>query len=302
MKLNTVRILQAFSLFKDKVNLFYLVAFLPLLLILYYDFWILVVAFYGFLFLLLKSQKLHAVKEAKVFQRIFGLLVIIGSFFIYYALVLIVPSAVFYGTANYIVFLFGLFLVFFDLSALKEAFTPLFFIAAATSSYFVAELLKPFFSPFLSDIAYLIANILRVLGINASVYHASSIPILRFISLSGNFVATSFIYECIGVFSVLVFSIILVIVLFEDPSGLRVRLLASVIGVLGTFALNIIRVTIIFLTDYFYGAEAGATVHYVIGYGLFSAWIVFFLYIYSKRQSVYRRMQSLWRKSDLRDV
>jgi exosortase/archaeosortase family protein len=141
-----------------------------------------------------------------------------------------------------------------------------------------------------------------VLGINASVYHASSIPILRFISLSGNFVATSFIYECIGVFSVLVFSIILVIVLFEDPSGLRVRLLASVIGVLGTFALNIIRVTIIFLTDYFYGAEAGATVHYVIGYGLFSAWIVFFLYIYSKRQSVYRRMQSLWRKSDLRDV
>jgi len=302
MKLDTWLFPKVVSSLKDKVNLFYLLASAPLLLILYYDAWILVVAFYGFIFLLLKSQKLRSFKEAIFFQRIFGLVAIIGSFFVYYSLVSVVPGTAFYGSANYIVFLFGLFLVFFDLSALKEAFTPLFFIAAATSSSLVAVWLKPYFSPYLDDIAYLIVNVLRVLGVNADLSYSSSIPVLEFTSLPGNFVVTSLAYECLGVFSALVFSIILVIVLVEDPSDWKVKLLASIIGVIGTFALNIVRVTIILLTDYFYGAEAGATVHYIIGYALFSAWLVFFLILYSKRETIKVKIQSFWQKSNLPKV
>jgi len=271
------------------------------LLILYYNLWSLVIALYGFIFLLLKSDKLRSIKEAKIFQEFFGLIITVSSFFIYYALVLVFPQAGFYGTANYIVFLFGLFLVFFNLSALKEAFTPLFFIAAATASSLVAAWLSPYFSPYLDDIAALIVNILRGLGVNAYL-HYSSVPIIGFTSLSGRLVITAFVYECIGVFSALVFSIILVIVLVEDPSGWKVKLLASVIGVLGTFALNIIRVTLILLTDYFYGAEAGATVHYIIGYSLFSTWLVFFLYVYSKRKTIQVKIQSFRRKSNLPKV
>jgi len=78
--------------------------------------------------------------------------------------------------------------------------------------------------------------------------------------------------------------------------------LASVIGVLGTFTLNIVRITIILLTDYFYGAEAGANVHYILGYALFSAWLVFFLYVYSKRKAIQVKIQSLLQKSNLPKV
>jgi exosortase/archaeosortase family protein len=299
MKTTAPQASRVLSFLRDRINVFYFLAFIPFFLILYYNAWVLIIAFYGFFFLLLKDQKLRSAKEPKRLQKILGLIVAIGSFFTYYALILVIPRVAFYGGANYIVFLFGLFLVFFDSSALKEAFTPIFFIATATSSSLVAAWLKPYFSPYLSPMAYQIVNILNVLGVHASLYDSGSAPILSFSSLSGSLVLASFVYECIGVYSALVFSIVLVIVLFEDPSGLKVRLSACVIGVLGTFVLNIVRITVIFLTDFFYGAEAGATVHYVIGYALFSAWLVFFLYVYYKRKNIRVKIQSLWRKSSL---
>lgn len=282
---------------KNKANLFYLLSFIPLLLISYYDLWILVIAFYGFIFLLLKSQSLQFTKSPGLLQRILGVILIVSSFLLYYALIQVIPTASYYGVQNYIVFILGLFLTFFNTSALKEAFTPLFFMAAATSSSVAADWLKPYISPYLDNIAYIIVNILNTLGVNASVSHSSSVPDIAFWSASRSYIYTSFAYECVGVFSALVFSIILIIVLFEDPSSWKIRLAASIIGVVGTFTLNIGRVTIILLTDYFYGTEAGANVHYVIGYGLFSAWLILFLYVYSKREAIQKRLHLPWKKS-----
>jgi exosortase/archaeosortase family protein len=299
MKLKTLGFAQILLFLKEKVNLFYILAVAPIFLILYYNGWILGIAFYGFLFLFLKNQKLQSAKEPRYAQRVLGFIVIISSFLVYYALVLVIPTAGFYGAQNYIVYLFGLFLIFFDWSALREAFTPLFFITAATGSSFVADLLEPILSPHLGDIANIIVKTLSALGINASISYDSNLPTISFRSLSGNFIAATFAYGCIGVFSALVFSIILVVVLFEDPSSWKVRILASIIAVSGTFALNIVRVTGIFLTDYFYGAEAGATVHYVIGYAFFSAWLIVFLYVYSKRKTIQVKIQSLSRKPNL---
>jgi phosphotransferase system glucose/maltose/N-acetylglucosamine-specific IIC component len=39
----------------------------------------------------------------------------------------------------------------------------------------------------------------------------------------------------------------------------------------------------IFVTDYFYGYEAGAQVHYFIGYAIFITWISIFFYAFSKK-------------------
>jgi len=302
MKSLASRFSKNFSSPKSKLNLFYFLAFAPLLLIAYYDIWILIVSFYGFVLFLLKSEKLQPAKEARTPQKIIGLAFIIGSFFLYYVLVLAFPKAAYYGGANYIAFLLGLFLTFFDLSGLKEAFSPIFFVAAATSSSLIAEQLEPYFSPYIDEMAYLIVNILRTLGINAYIYNSSNAPIISFTSLSGNLVLASFVYECIGVFSVIVFSILLATVLFEDPSSWTTRSLAVAMGILGTFAMNIIRVTIIFLTDYFYGAEAGATVHYIIGYALFSTWLVFFLYVYSKRDTVQTNIKSFLNRQNYQEA
>jgi exosortase/archaeosortase family protein len=156
--------------------------------------------------------------------------------------------------------------------------------------------LKPFLSPYANDFAHIIMNILRTLGIDANIYYLGTTPIITLPSLSGRVVQGAFVYGCMGVYSVLVFSILLVVILFEDPSSLKVKLSYSIVGLLGTFALNILRITIIVLADYFYGAAVGATVHYVIGYALFSTWLAIFFYVFSKRQVISGKFQSIWQK------
>lgn len=296
MNLNKTRLPRVLSLLRNRANLFYILAFAPLLLIFYYYPFSVIIPFYGFLLLFLKSQKLFDVKEANSIQKILGSIVMVGSFFVYYGVVLVFPGASFYTAANYVVYLLSIFLIFFDFSALKETFAPLFLIVAATSSSFIAAWLKPFLSPFANDFAHIVVNILRAVGVDANIYYLGNTPILDFPSLSGKMVSGAFVYECIGVYSALVFSIILVVILFEDPSDLKVKVAYSIAGVFCTFALNILRVTVIFLTDYFYGAEVGGFVHYVIGYILFTAWLVFFLYAYSKRKTVQAKITSFWQR------
>lgn len=296
MKQSKAQLTSLHSLLSNKVNVFFVFAFLPLLIIFYYNPFSVVIPLYGFLLFLIKSQKLRDLKEANFIQKIFGLIVAVGSFFVYYVVVVIFPNVAFYEAANYVVYLFGLFLIFFEFSALKEAFAPLFLIVAATSSAFIAVWLKPFLSPFANDFANIIAGVLRALGVNAHIYYLNDTPIITFSSLSGNMVSGAFVYECIGVYSALVFSIILIVILFEDPSGLKVKTAYSIAGFLGTFALNIVRVTVIFLADYFYGVEVGASVHYTIGYVLFSVWLAVFFYIYSKRQTLHAKIMSFWKK------
>jgi exosortase/archaeosortase family protein len=285
-----------FSALESKINKFYILAFVPLLLVFFYNPFSAVIPFYGFLLLLLKSQKLEALKEASLTQKILGAIVIVGSFFAYYAVVFVYPETAFYGPANYAVYLLGLFLLFFEFSTLKEAFAPLFLIVAATSSAFMAEWLKPFISPFSNDVALIIVSILRAIGVSASIYYVGDIPVVTFTSLLGKTVSGAFVYECIGVYSALVFSIILIVVLFEDFGSMKGKIAFSIIGLLGTFALNILRVTIIFLADYFYGVEVGGTIHYTIGYALFSVWLACFFLIYSKRQVLHKRFARFWNK------
>jgi len=296
MKLNKTKLLSVLSLRRNRANLFYIFVFAPLLLVFYYSPLSVIIPFYGFLILFLKYQKLLDVKEANSIQKILGSIVAVGSFFVYYGVVLVYPNASFYSVANYAVYLLGLFLIFFEFSALKEAFSPLFLIVATPSSTFIAAWLKPFLSPFVNDFANIIVIILRTLGVDVNISYFSNISILTIPSLPGKVVQMAFVYECIGVYSALVFSIILIVILFEDPSSLKVKLVYSIVGLLGTFASNILRVTTIFLADYFYGAEVGATVHYMIGYALFSTWLASFFYIYSKRQTFHAKITSFWKR------
>jgi len=294
--LGKIRLPRVTSLWESRVNLFLILAFAPLLLIFYYNAFSMIIPFYGFLILFLKLQKLLGFNEANSVQKVLGSIVVVGSFFVYYAVVYVYPGAAFYTAANYAAYLFGLFLFFFEFSALKEAFSPLFLVVAATSSSFIAEWLRYPLSPYANDIAHVILNILRAVGVDASIFYLGKTPIFAIPSLSGKMVYGIFVYECIGAYSALVFSIILVVILFEDPSGLKVKLAYAIVGLLGTFALNILRVTIILVVDYFYGVEVGATVHYIIGYALFSVWLASFFYVFSKRQVLHAKITSFWKK------
>lgn len=282
---------------QNKVRIFLILAFIPLPLLFYYNPLGAIILTYSYLLLLIKQQKLTTFKQAKTWQQILGTATLLASILVYYAIIQFYPEPAFYGAANYALHILALFLIFFETRALKEAFTPLFLIAATTLSSYIAAGLKPYITPFADDIANIVANILRTLGFNANVIGRPELPVITIRSLSGRTVSGTFTYECIGISSALIFAIILVVVLMEDPSPIKTRIIYSVIGLTVTFALNILRVTVIFITDYFYGAEAGATIHYIIGYTLFTIWLVLFLYIYSKRQTIRNKITSIRKKN-----
>lgn len=282
------------SFVRDELNLFYVLAFFPLILMAYFQMeWPfgVVIPIFGFILLTLKKPRLFLSHESGNIQKILGLLLILGSFFVYYALAPFFTSPTIYGSANYAVYIFGLFLVFFDIHSLKEAFTPLFLIVAATSTSSVSRWLEPYFTPYIPQFVSFIAAILRTLGIEATTQ--GSFIVLH--TVSGN-LPMNFIWGCVGVTSMLIFSVILVVVLFEESTSIPTKLLWGFFGILGTFIVNIVRVTIIFVADYFYGSEVGGKIHYTIGYTLFTTWLAIFFFLFSKRQAIHEKIQSVRKK------
>lgn len=267
---------------KRRLNFFYVLAFVPLVLIAYYSVFRVVIPMYGFILLLLKRDKLLSFNEPHLVQRSFGVLVLIFSFFVYYMVVPVFPALVDpYGIPNYVMHLLGLFLIFFNFSALKEAFTPLFLIIAATSGFFLSEILRRPLSPLLIPLFMrIVETTLGILRLPITVNHSSRIMTLH--TWRGS-IPTRFVWGCVGFYSTMAFSVILVVILVEERSPLRAKLLWATIGIIGTNVVNLVRVILIFLTDYAYGAEMGAQVHYFIGYVLFMTWLTLFLLVMSKK-------------------
>jgi len=174
--------------------------------------------------------------------------------------------------------------MFFDTHALKEAFTPLLLIVATTSTSVISELAEPVLSPHaIPNMASLIVTLIRSLGIRTELQFMSY-PIITIYTPKG-LVSAAFIWGCVGFASALIFSIILIVVLFEESCSLRTKIFWSIAGLLGVFLLNIFRIVMIFVTDYFYGYEAGAQIHYFVGYTIFITWTGVFFYTFSRRQA-----------------
>jgi len=94
----------------------------------------------------------------------------------------------------------------------------------------------------------------------------------------------------------LTFAVIIAVVMMEDPSNLRTKLLWSVAGIIGTFIVNIIRVSLIFAVIYYFGYKNWGILHSRIGYVLFIIWLAFFFLIFSKRQAILGKLQTFWRR------
>ena len=277
-----------------RLNLFYVLAFFPLLLVTYsyieWLFWV-VVPVYGFVLLLIKRDSLSLQRRAGGFQRVLGLFFMGGSFFVYYALAPFFESPALYGGVNYAVYLVGLFLVFFEFSALREAFASVFLMIAACSIGIVSRWLEHYFSWYIPHFVSLIVAILNVLGVGATSH--SNVIVLQ--TAEGTLVL-AFVWGCVGVSSMLTFLIILVVTLFEESVRIRTKLLWALGGVLGTFIVNVIRLVIIFVADCFYGSDIGGRMHYFIGYVLFILWLGVFFYMFSKRQVLSEKIRSIWQK------
>lgn len=279
---------------RNRLDLFYLLALVPLPIIAYFNIrsgtFGVIVALYGFLLLYLKKPNLASHPEPNLTQRFLGLIILAGSFFLHYALVPFIPEVAYYGGANYAMYILGLFLAFFTLSALKEAFTPLFLIVASSSISFVSRWLGTYLSSQIPHFVYFIALILKTLGVNAT----ASYPNIVTFHTGTEKIDVPIAWECVGAYSTLIFSTILVIIMFEEQAKMKTKILWSITGIIGTFIINIIRILMIVLAYRYYGYELAWAIHdFIGGYILFFAWLAAFFYMFSKREDISRTIRSL---------
>lgn len=273
-------------------RIFYLLALVPLILMAssYFQYPLgLMIPIYAYIILLLKKNKLFSHPKAGIFQKVFGLTVVIISFFAYFIVSPFFPQAALYGFANYFLYTVGLFLVFFQIRALKEAFSPLFLVVAFLTSSIASDLAKSVFSPFIPQLASFTASILSFLGI-AVTYSALAPNVIVLNTTSGS-IPLMIDWACVGFATVYIFSIILVVIIAEEPSSTKTKVIWSTIGVLGAFSIAMIRLTAIFAGFYFFGSKCGQMIHRYAGYVLLIIWTIIFLYAFSKRNIILQKMR-----------
>jgi len=218
-----------------------------------------------------------------------GLAVLLSSFILCFTLLHFFPFIPLYGiAASYSAYIFGLFLSFFDLLALREAFTPIFIIVAASSISFISIWLELSLSPYIIPLfVSLLGTILNALGVETRIPFPSIIVLN---TVQGD-IAFKIIWGCIGAYGILVFSMIMIIVIFEESGDLKTKMLWAVLGIVGVLVLNVLRVVIILmLARYYTFAAAELLFHPVLGYVLFFPWLGLFVYTFPRRHAILKKI------------
>jgi len=287
------------TIIKSKINFFYLLAFLPLVPIAYY-FYVsgrsilgVLIPSYGFLLLLLKKDQLSLFPDPIELQRFLGIGSVLASFFVFYVMAGFY-SSVFYGVGAvfYTVYVLGLFLVFFSVRALRESVSVFFLVVAGALSFYISEWLEYYMEPLVPYFVNFFVLVLRVLGISVTIRNPTSI----LLNTPKGFVPVAFEAGCIGIHSFLVFSIIAVVTMLEESASRRTKLLWSIGGVIGTFFINTIRVSLIAVVIYYFGYERWGEIHAWIGYALFLLWLMLFFVTFSKREAIRKKILELSQK------
>ena len=294
MKKNVNNVVAALFSPSNRSKIFYILAFVPFVLMFYFsaEFHLAsVVTLYGYIILVIKKPKLFSRPGGSAIQKVFGLVVVLASFFVYYIASPFFPNAVFYGFANYSLYIIGLFLLFFHVKVLKEALSPLFLVGASFLGSFFSDLTKSYFEVYLPNFTSFIASILRTIGI--ATQHPSSDPntITMLYTVQGP-ISLGIGWGCVGFVGVFLFSVILIVIMLEDPSSPKTKVIWSVIGVSGMFFVNLIRIVTIFVGFYFYGYDFDK-VHLYLGYILFITWSVIFFYLFSKRNVISQKIRMI---------
>jgi exosortase/archaeosortase family protein len=282
-------------------TLFYALAFMPLLVIAYYHHFVrglsilgILIPFYGFLLLLLKKDRIISFSRGSGrLSRFAGLALMFMSFLVYYVAAIYASSSLLYAAEGifYSFYVVGLLLIFFNISILRESLSVIFLLVVGGSIYYIGDWLEYPMGPLVPYFVQIMLPVLTFLGIPVIFDNAN--PNLILLNTSKGPVPVAFAAGCIGIQSFLAFSVIIVVTMMEDPANLREKVVWSVGGVIGTFVLNIFRVSLIGVVIYYFGYENWGEIHSWIGYALFLLWLVFFFIVFSNRDAIRSKIDRL---------
>jgi exosortase/archaeosortase family protein len=104
--------------------------------------------------------------------------------------------------------------------------------------------------------------------------------------------------RCSGIHSLTIFIFIFLLMLFEARKRIHWNhktLGVTLIGILGTYLMNLLRITIVLLTFFYGGTDLGESVHNILGYVLLVIWLpIFWLFVLplAEKGRVFRKKKS----------
>lgn len=191
-----------------------------------------------------------------------------------------------YSIGDFSIFLSGLGLVIFGLLGYGSFLLPVCFPLIAVLGFQGYELFlrhqEWLAAPLVPPTVALTLLLLNLAGISA---HSSS-NVIMFTSKFGDPIQLAIVADCTGIWSLGTFTVAMLIVLSSFPQAISKKgALILLIGYVGTYAANILRVFFISLSGYFYGPRGVIeSAHVHIGWIIFSTWMIIFWYIFFTRQ------------------
>ncbi len=187
-----------------------------------------------------------------------------------------------YSIAEFSIFLSGVTLILFAYLEFKPILLPAAMPLITVLGYQVYELFSKnvewIAAPMLAPTTNLSVFVLNLIGIDA----IQKNNVITFITQAGYPMRIPIIIDCTGIWSLGAFtaSVLLVVLVFPKLFS-KAGAAFVVVGYVGTYAANILRITLISVSAYLYG-HSGTTqmVHAHAGWFAFSVWMTLFWYIF----------------------
>ncbi len=131
----------------------------------------------------------------------------------------------------------------------------------------------------------IVPSTLQFFGLNITSIEWNEARIHTFVGLGDPSKTSGLLIDprCSGIHSMTIFIAIFLLMLFEARKRIHWNhkaLAVTILGILGTYLMNLIRITIVLIAFYYGGVDIGESVHNILGYVLLVIWLpIFWLFI-----------------------
>ena len=188
-----------------------------------------------------------------------------------------------YSIGDFLILLSGIGLIVFGLFRFRSYLLPVAIPCIAVVGFQLYEIFlvneQTLSAPLLPFTIFFGTNLLILLGIPVVING----DLVGFISKTGDPIYLQITPECTGIWSLGTFTIMVLLVLYTFPEALKKRstYLMILIGYLGTYAGNILRIGAIAMSGYLYGPTGAIeNTHLYFGWIIFLCWMIVFWYIF----------------------
>ena len=197
--------------------------------------------------------------------------ILLGSMVVIAVYVLNLAEGSVIGLVDLILIFAGVTLSFYGFRAFKLFWVPTLYGVVLLLGYQLENILPAYTANLQDWMAGVMASSMRIIGIQASAsgyvvsMNSTAGPLL--LSVEG---------DCTGIQGILAFGMLSTLAVLDIKAKLSRLLPLFVLGFIGAFLINIVRLFGVFLTFEYLGVALGSTVHVYLGYILFIVWVMVF--------------------------